>query len=173
MTFGGMGIDGIAQTPFYRFISSPEGLSQLGIQATEPPRLLQAYERTFKATSNNTTFVMRFGDVAMLKLFTPHPAAGTGHLQVESWMEWILDKETVGSGFVSRSRLPNKSQRAIRLSTPLGGLMLPAGKFGSTGEWRFPPQYQNYDVRWLEQNIKRIQDAIINQMAILLTKRSR
>jgi hypothetical protein len=84
MVFGGFGIQGISQTAFYRFISSADGLSQLGIPATEPPKLLKAYEKTFKVSLNNTMFVMRFGDVAALKMGTPHPAAGTGNLRIGS-----------------------------------------------------------------------------------------
>jgi hypothetical protein len=73
MTFGGMGIQGIAQTPFYRYISSEEGLSQLGIQKADPPRLLEAYEKTFKVSANNTMMLIKFGDIAELKTHTPHP----------------------------------------------------------------------------------------------------
>lgn len=174
MVFGGHGIQGIAQTDFYRFISSPDGLSQLGIEATEPPRLLQAYERkAFKVVRNRNTLMFLFGDVAQLKMATPHPANGTGNLHLESWLEWIIDQKTVDSGFVPRSRIPGGAQNAIRLGQPLGGLMLPRGVFGSTGQWRFPAQHINYDVKWLEANIKKIEKAIIDQAVRFLQARLR
>jgi hypothetical protein len=128
LTFGGHGIQGIAQTDFYRFISSPDGLSQLGIESTEPPRLLEAYEKSgFKVSKNRSTLLLQFGRVAQLKLATPHPAAGTGHLHIESWLEWIVDKKSVDSGYVPRSAIPKQTQKSIRLGSPLGGLMLSRG----------------------------------------------
>jgi hypothetical protein len=172
LTYGGLGIQGIAETPFYRYISSPNGLSQLGINATEPPRLLEAYEKfAFKVIKNRTTIFLQFGDVAKLKLATPHPASGTGNLHLDSWLEWIIDQETVDSGFVPRSRIPGGAQKAIRLSSPLGGLMVPRGIFGSTGEWHFNKRYVNYDVSWLKQNIQHIEKAILKQAILFLQAR--
>jgi len=168
---GGLGIEGISQTQFYRFISSPDGLSQLGIERNQPPKLLAAYRGTFKAGHNNKMIWLRFGDTARLKMGTPHPAAGTGHLQIESWMEWIVDDDPVHSGFVPRSRLPKDAQGRIRISSGPGGLMLPAGVFGSSGLWRFPGVLRDYEVKWLKDNIKKIQTAITNQMVIFLTRR--
>lgn len=76
MTFGGLGIQGIAQTEFYNFITSETGLSQLGIPSTEPPKLLDAYaSKGFKILiKGGRTVVLQFGDVVQLKLATPHPA---------------------------------------------------------------------------------------------------
>lgn len=171
MVDGGLGIDGIASTPFYRFISSPDGLSQLGIEKTEPPKLLNAYKRSFKVSRNRKLIVLKFGDTARLKIGTPHAAAGTGNLNVASWMEWILDGVNVGSGFVPRGKLPAKAQKSIRVKSSPGGLMLPRGAFGSIGMWRFPSALQNYDRKWLEANIGKIQKAIIDQMTMFLTRR--
>ena len=172
LTFGGMGIQGIADTPFYKFISSAAGLSQLGIDKTQPPRLLKAYETSaFRVSSTKSTLLLRFGDVAQLKLATPHPASGTGHLQIESWLEWILDRKSVGSGFVKRASIPKGSQKNIRLAAPLGGLMLPTGVFGSTGLWRFPAVLGKYEEKWFKDNIKKIEKVILNQALMFLQNR--
>lgn len=171
MIFGGLGIQGIAETSFYNFISSPEGLSELGIEKNEPSRLLEAYQSAFKISKNNRILMLQFGDTARLKLGTPHPASGTGFLQISSWMEWILDGVNVGSGYVPRAKLPPKAQKSIRISSAPGGLMLPRGAFGSSGLWRFPADLRDYDRQWLKDNIGKIQDAIINQMAVFLTAR--
>lgn len=171
MIFGGLGIQGIAETSFYKFISSPDGLSELGIEKSEPPRLLDAYKSAFKISKNNRLLMLQFGDTARLKLGTPHPASGTGFLQISSWMEWILDGVNVGSGYVPRAKLPTKAQKAIRISSAPGGLMLPRGAFGSAGLWKFPVNLRDYDREWFTDNIGKIQDAIINQMVVFLTAR--
>jgi hypothetical protein len=167
MVFGGDGIQGIAQTPFYKFITSADGLSQLGIERTEPPKLLRAYERSaFSVKRSKRIITLKFGDVAKLKSATPHPASGEGQLKVSSWLEWILDGEqVVGRGFVPRKDIPKATQDRIRLGPPIGGLMLSRGAFNkSTGSWRFPQQFANYEDEWLAKNLVAIQRAIINQM---------
>lgn len=174
LTFGGLGIQGIAQTPFYRFISSSEGLSQLGIDKSQPPKLLRAYERTaFSVKTQKRVITLTFGKVAKLKAATPHPASGTGQLRISSWLEWILDKKIVlGRGFVSRRDIDIKGQDRIRLEAPLGGLMLPRGALGkSLGVWRFPAEFVNYEDKWLIANVAKIEKAIINQMIKLFQKR--
>lgn len=171
MVYGGIGIQGINDTPFYRFISSPDGLSELGIEASEPPRLLEAYKASFKISRNNHMIVITFGDAARLKMGTPHPAAGTGFLQITSWMEWILDGKTVGSGYVPRAKLPSGAQKSIRVQSSPGGLMLPRGALGSTGLWRFPTNIYDYDRAWLASNVGKINDAVVNQLAVFLTRR--
>lgn len=170
MVFGGLGIGGISSTPFYEFISSNEGLSELGIGKAQPPQLLRAYERSFKVVANNSMLVLFFGDVAKLKMATPHPAAGQG-LQIQSWLEFIVDDIKVNRGFVPRSELPRGTRGKIRLRAPLGGLMLPKGRFGSTGSWSFPEQFQDYDVKWLQDNVSKIESAITDQMMVFLRKR--
>jgi hypothetical protein len=172
LIYGGGGIVGIAQTPFYMFISSADGLSQLGIDASQPPKLLEAYRRSFRTAISGTTLKFTFGDKAVLKMGTPHPASGTGKLKIESWMEWIIDKKTVNKrGYVPRSKLTDKAQKYIRLQDPLGGLMLPRGAFRSLGFWRFPISLLNYEQDWLNTNIKAISDSIEQKMAAFLTAR--
>jgi hypothetical protein len=174
LTFGGLGIQGIAQTPFYQFISSPEGLSQLGIDASQPPKLLKAYERTaFSVKAKKRVISLKFGNVAKLKTGTPHPASGTGQLKVSSWLEWILDKKMVaGRGFVPRKDIRGKAEESIRLGAPLGGLMLPRGALGkSLGVWRFPAQFIDYEDDWLTKNVAKIEKAIVSQMVKLFQKR--
>jgi len=171
MVRGGLGIQGIEQTNFYRFVSSPEGLSQLGIEKSQPPKLLDAYERTFKVTVSNKEITLRFGDAAKLKLATPHPAAGTGHLNIRSWLEWVVDDVRVGSGFVPREDLPEQSRKRIRVKTAPGGLMLPRGSFGSSGLWRFPDRLKDYERDWLNSNLSKIQKAIEDQMTVFLSRR--
>ena len=171
MVHGGLGIQGIAQTPFYKFVTSSDGLSQLGIERTEPPKLLAAYERTIKTGRNNRQVFIRFGDVALLKLATPHPASGTGHLTLDSWLEWVVDKKKVARGFVPRSALPAGSQKRIRLNSAPGGLMLASGKFGSSGLWRFPARFQDFEDKWLRGNVRKIERAVIKQTIVFLTKR--
>jgi hypothetical protein len=167
MVFGGDGIQGIAQTPFYKFIISPDGLSQLGIEKTEPPKLLKAYERSaFSVKRSKRVISLKFGNVARLKSATPHPASGQGQLKVSSWLEWILDgDQVIGRGFVARKDIPKTTQDKIRLGPPIGGLMLSRGAFNkSTGSWRFPQQFANYEDEWLAKNVVKIQQAIIKQM---------
>jgi hypothetical protein len=170
MVHGGMGIQGIKQTEFFKFISSPDGLSQLGIPATEPPKLLKAYLTTaFKVKRKGETLSLEFGNVAALKAATKHPAAGTGHLSISSWMEWVFDKKQVNSGFVPRRKVLG-GQKSIRLGTPLGGLMLPKGALGSSGLWRFPEALSNYEDKWISENSGKIQQAIDNKVVELMTK---
>lgn len=164
LIYGGHGIQGISETEFYKFITSPEGLSQLGIPATEPPKLLKAYERAFKIKKQGDTLSFEFGDYAVLKMGTPHPAAGVGYLDVQSWLELIVDDKTIGRGFVPRSQLKGSAQSAIRLDAPLGGLMLPRGAFGSSGLWRFPQALANFEEKWLASNIGRIEDILIEKL---------
>lgn len=172
MVFGGLGIKGISSTPFYKFVSSNDGISQLGISKSDPPMLLKAYERSFKVSSNKRTLIFKFGDTARLKMMTPHPRRGDGGLRINSWMEWILDGAVVSdAGYVPRGRLPKSSQDDIQLNAPLGGLMLPKGDQGSSGSWRFPAKFLKYDKKWLAQNIKKIESAIIKQMTVFLTAR--
>lgn len=173
LVFGGMGIQGIAQTDFYKFVSSPQGISQLGINKNDPPKLLKAYEQQFKVKKKGKlTLAFQFGDEAVLKIATQHPGAGTGKLQVTSWLEWVLDGKTVsGVGFVPRKQVPPAGQDEIRVNQPLGGLMLPKGILGSTGNWQFPPQLQDYDDKWFRKNVGKIEMAITTKAIELFQKR--
>ena len=170
MVYGGLGIQGIAQTPFYKFISSQDGLSQLGIENTEPPKLLRAYVNTIKIIRKNNQVNIKFGNMALLKLATPHPASGTGHLQIESWLEWVFDKKKVASGFVPRNRIPAAIQKRIRVSSSPGGLMLSKGTFGSTGLWRFPAQLADFETKWLRENVSTIEKLVQERAIVSLTK---
>ena len=170
MVYGGLGLQGIAQTPFYKFISSADGLSQLGIEKTEPPKLLRAYKSTMKVIRNSSQVHIKFGNLALLKLATPHPASGTGHLQIESWLEWVFDGKTVDSGFVPRTRLPGGLQKNIRVKSSPGGLMLSKGHFGSTGLWRFPPQLADFEKKWLRENVAKIEKLVQERAIVSLTK---
>lgn len=160
---GGLGIVGLSQTEFYKFITSPEGLSQLGIDASQPPKLLQAYLKSaFSIRIYTHQMNLKFGDYAKLKAATPHPATGTGHLHIDSWLEWV-DGMEVNRGFVPREKIGKASKR-IRLEAPLGGLMLPRGAYGSTGLWRFPAQLRNYEAQWFDQNINQIEKVLTEKM---------
>ena len=171
LVYSGFGIQGIADTAFYRFVSSPQGLSELGIEASEPPKLLDAYERTIKVDRTGQQLRIKFGDWALLKMLTPHPAAGTGNLHVTSWLEFVVDGLTVDRGFVPRARLPKSAEGSIRLGAPLGGLMLPRGVLGSTGLWRFPAQLRSFEQSWLQTNVTVIQNAIVRKTIELLAQR--
>jgi len=170
MVYGGLGIQGISQTPFYKFVSSPDGLSQLGIEKTEPPKLLRAYENTIKIIRKKNQINIKFGDLALLKLATPHPASGTGHLQIESWLEWVFDKKKVASGFVPRNRIPTAVQKRIRIKSAPGGLMLSKGTFGSTGLWKFPTQLADFERKWLRANVSMIENLIQERAIVSLNK---
>jgi hypothetical protein len=167
LVYGGFGITGIAQTPFYVFISSDEGLSQLGIKPSDPPKLLKAYLNTFKTRRSGTTLQLQFGNIDLLKQATPHPFNKTGKLRIKSWLEWVEDGRTVSHrGYVNRSSLPRFLQKKIRLSAPLGGLMLPKGAYRSSGFWQFPRGLQDYEIAWLNQNMQRIHAAIEKNFAV-------
>lgn len=169
MVNGGLGIQGIAQTEFYEYITSDAGLSELGITKDDPGKLLSAYRsKAFSVTKRGKRITLKFGDIGQLKLATPHPAAGIGHLKVSSWLEFFLDKVKIKSGFVPRNNIPRQTQKTIRLSSPLGGLMLGAGVLGSTGKWSVPAEFFDYDKRWFERNVGKINQAIINQANSLL-----
>jgi hypothetical protein len=170
MVYGGLGIEGIAQTNFYKFISSDDGLSQLGIDKSQPPKLLLAYEGSaFSTTVEMNSITLQFGDIAKLKVATPHPANNTGNLQIESWLDWIIDGLHVGRGYVPRKDIPPNTQKSIRLNSPLGGLMLSEGILGSVGEWDFPAEYSNYDAKWLDENSEKIKKVLMNKVVELLT----
>lgn len=124
---------------------------------------MRAYESAFKINKKSGFISLDFGDFATLKAATPHPAAGTGHLTVTSWLELIFDQKTIGQGFVPRSKIKGSAQNSIRLDAPLGGLMLPRGAFGSSGLWRFPEALNDFESRWVGTNAERIQDIILDQ----------
>lgn len=168
---GGQGITGIRETPFFQWVTSDEGLSELGIFKKDAMELLIAYKESFLVRENATTVEFLFGDVAKLIAGTPHPFAGVGDLtEIDSWMEWVLDKKVVDDrGFVSRSKVPKGLRRYIRLRSPRGGLMLPEGLAESTGKWRVPAEFTHYDVRWLAENESRIMDVLQEKMIALLT----
>lgn len=170
LVYGGMGIQGIAQTSFYQWITSPDGLSQLGIPATEPPKLLDAYLKTFKVDTRGYTISFAFGNVYNLIRATPHPANGTGRLKIGSWLRWAVDGEKVPDrGFVPRSRIPQgRLQNRIRLNNPLGGLMLPGGSYGSSGRWELPVVLRNYADEWFVLNKKTIEELIMAQLEAAL-----
>lgn len=162
----------ISNTSFYKWVSSEEGLSQLGIEATEPPKLLEAYQETLKVGRNATTISFNFGDVVQLMLFTPHPASGTGKLTIESWLEWVFDDVTAPEhGFVSRARirrLPDSDdverlESFIRLGAPLGGLMLPHGQIGSFGFWEFPETLKDFETDWLAKNLDIVNELMVEK----------
>lgn len=163
LVYGGNGIGGIAQTDFYKFVSSPRGLSELGIEDSEPPKLLDAYMKSFKVKTYVHQMGLEFGNWAQLKAGTPHPADGTGHLRIDSWLEWV-DGLEVDRGFVPREQLGQSATKRIRLGDPLGGLMLPRGAYGSTGLWRFPAQLRAYENKWFNDNINAIQTVIGDKM---------
>jgi hypothetical protein len=169
MVDGGLGIQGIAQTEFYHYITSDAGLSELGITREDPLKLLSAYRnKAFSVTKRSKTVSMKFGDVGQLKLATPHPAAGIGHLKVSSWLEFFVDKVKIKSGFVPRNNIPRQTRKAIRLSDPLGGLMLKRGVLGSTGKWQVPAEFFDYDKKWFEKNVGKINKLIVDQANLLL-----
>lgn len=167
---GGMGLEGIAQTPFYQFITSSEGLSELGVEATEPPKLLKAYRDTFRVDVRGTALSFYFGNVYNLIRATPHPASGTGQLKIGSWLRWAVDGQKVNDrGFVPRNRLPkvDKLRKRIRLGDPLGGLMLPANRFGSTGRWELPIVFRNYADEWFVKNKARLEELIVKYIEFI------
>ena len=172
LVYGGLGIKGIAETPFYQWVISSEGLSELGIDQNEPPKLLNAYLTTaFKLNTTKYSVNLQFGDIAELELSTPHPAAGTGQLNIKSWMEFVFDGASAPDhGFIPRSSIPASFQKNIRLTSPLGGLMLPMGILGSTGHWSLPEQFITYDLKWLKENENDISAAIYAKAAELFQK---
>jgi hypothetical protein len=72
---------------------------------------------------------------------------------------------------VPRARLPKEAQRAIRVKSAPGGLMLPDGRFGSTGRWRFPANFANYPSKWFNDNVAKIEMAIRDAAIRFLSKR--
>lgn len=163
LIYGGLGIQGIAQTPFYTFVKSNEGLSQLGIRPEDPPKLLQTYFDSHVIVKRGTFLELRFGDRDKLLKGTPHWANGTGLLRIGSWMEWVLlDRIVSNFGYVPRQALPPNFARKSRLKAPLGGLMLAkdrpisgnktASFFGSSGRWEFPKSLKDYYIPWFNQN---------------------
>lgn len=169
LVYGGLGIKGITSTQFWHYINSNDGLSQLGIRPGDTDSLLKAYIDSFTVRTQGRSLIFRFGDEAELKYGTPHWASGTGKLKVKSWLQWIVDEESVGDGgYVDRNNLPPELQDRPRLDAPLGGLMLPRGRFGSRGYWRFDPKLRQYHVDWLQSNMQAIEAAIGNEFEKLM-----
>lgn len=170
---GGLGLLGIADTPFYAYVTSPQGLSELGINVVDAVKLLRAYESSMKVSSNNTMVYLRFGNEAELKLATKHPDASNRNLGITSWLEWVLDgKSVTDAGFVPRGDLPSSAQKQIRITSAPGGLMLPRGEFGSKGTWKFPDSFVNYDKAWLDINAPRLENLVVDKAAEFFTKRA-
>ena len=163
-----LGIRGISQTPFFKFITSKQGLSELGITLADTQKLLRAYEKSFKVSIRGTRITFKFGVVRDLIVNTPHPS------EQKSWMEWVIGidgsggQPVINRGFVSRQDLSSSARDHIRLSPPKGGLMLPKGKSNSRGFWQFPKHLQNYSDDWFNQNQVAIQTAIANKITVLL-----
>lgn len=170
--YGGHGINGLISTDFYKFIISPQGLSELGIELATATKILDAYLEAFEVRVKKGQITLLFGDIAKLKLKTPHPATGTGKLRVESWLDWIVDGERVlDAGFVPRSTVEEYRPAAtkfIRLRDPLGGLMLPNRRMRSIGHWSFPTKYLDYATDWLNANKPAIELAIITKFGELV-----
>jgi len=174
LIYGGLGIEGITQTSFYQWLTSEDGLSQLGIPADEPPKLLAAYDKTFRVDTRGFTTKFDFGNVYNLLQATPHPANGTGQLKIKSWMSWVIDGKVVPNyGYVPRNKLPNsrKLRQHIRLNDPLGGLMLRANKFGSTGHWALPAVVTTYADQWFISNQAKIEAAMQTKLEEIFTRR--
>lgn len=168
LVYGGNGIVGVAQTDFYKFITSPRGLSELGIEASEPPKLLKAYMTSaFNIKIFQRRIVLQFGNYAKLYAATPHPADGTGNLRINSWLEWVDGLEVATRGFVPRNQLSGQATKSIRLGNPLGGLMLPRGVYRSTGLWKFPAALRAYEDKWFMQNIQAIEKLLTDKMLAL------
>lgn len=174
MVFGdsSLQIQGIAQTQFFLFVISTQGLSELGITIADASKLLKAYQDSFRVSVRGSRLEFKFGDHAKLISATPHPFAGTGNLQIKSWMEWVIStsggppKKVRGRGFVPRAALDPNAGKQIRV-TP-GGLMLPRGVAGSKGAWQFPPKLQNYQEKWLRRNAVPIKEAIEDKISELI-----
>lgn len=171
---GGLGLQGIKDTEFFKFVISDDGLSQLGIEKVTAMQLLTAYQKSFTVELATNELTFNFGDEIKLKLGTPHPASGTGQLRIDSWLTWILDgQQVMGYGFLPRVIIPSRSRGAIRLKDPLGGLMLKPGTFGFNDDlssWEFPVKYQNYDIDWVNINKSKIEDLIVKQMNHFLSR---
>lgn len=166
-----LNITGIKQTPLFMFITSSEGLSQLGINFEDAVKLLDAYRKTFKVRRSGNSISFEFGDNTKLMQLTPHPYAGVGKLNVQSWFEFVKSDGGLGgktisdAGFVPRNVVASQSPKAaerIRLAAPLGGLMLPRGTLGSPGKWRIPPGLSDFDAEWLDANKVQIENAVLN-----------
>jgi hypothetical protein len=172
LVYGGRGIQGIQDTPFYRFVTSADGLSQLGIESDQPPKLLKAYEKTIKVTLRSDTLFVTFGRQKDLKAATPHPATGTGNLRVESWLDWVGPRPTrVQAAFVPRAKLPKRTQKSIRISSAPGGLMLSVGSYGENKPWQFPKSFSDYEQKWLNANFDKIERVVIDQLTVFYEKR--
>lgn len=170
---GGDGIQGLTQTDFFNYISSPAGLGEIGIARKHLSDFTNAYRASLKVRANNKGLSLAFGDMATLKLMTPHPAAGVGNLHVESWLEFFLPGQVqVASAFVPESRLPGKAKKVIRSKDVSGGLMLPVGSYGVNQPWS--PIFnkgKDYNTRWLDDNLKDIENAIVDKLIFFLQKR--
>lgn len=165
---GNLGLQGIADTAFYKFITGPQGISELGISPVDAVKLLRAYENSMKVSYNNNLIILRFGDMAQLKAATPH---SDKDVTVQSWLEWIVDGVPIaGYGFVPANELPKNLQDTPR-SRP-GGLMLKKGEYGSTGQWKFPQQFAHYDSDWLAFNAAKLEKLIVEQAIIFFNKRA-
>lgn len=167
---GNLGLQGIADTQFYAYITSAQGLAELGINVVDAVKLLRAYENSMRVSHNNNMIILKFGDMAQLKAATPHPSK---NVTVQSWLEWIVDGVPVtNAGFVPANQLPQSAQKNIRVSSSPGGLMLPKGRYGSTGQWKFPQQFANYDRDWLAANASTLEKVVVDQAVIFFTKRA-
>jgi hypothetical protein len=172
-------VKGITQTPFFEYIKSQKGRSELGINMEDVNNLVSAYlENTKVVISRNKELSIEFGNVAKLKMATPHPRAGVKHLQIQSWLEWAVDGVDVDSVFVPASKLGPFERKFIKVKDSPGGLMvLPGSRISNrTGlytPWKFPEFLKNYDKHWISENSKNIEKLVFNKLRYFIKQRSK
>lgn len=182
---GGDRIRGFSSTNTWKWISSPEGLGQIGFtDASQATAVFQAIEQSIRVKTANQSGskILLIGLLNMMVLAraTPHPAtSSTPKLNIESWfVDWILDQKSVtDAGFVDlRTFLKTQTDRGRKIRTyprsfniaGLGGagFMLPGGFSGSRGTWRVPAGVGGEDIRqWLAGNIPGIRFIIEDELS--------
>lgn len=171
MVSGGDGIRGLINEPVFNWLYSDEGLSELGIFKEDVDQLVEAHKRSYKVSTNANQLSLLFGDKEFLKASTPHPFDNIGKLAIGSWLIWVDEGQSVtDAGFVDRSSLPDHLEDYIRLPSPLGGLMLSRGQFGSRGTWKVPSEYNGYMDKWMAENSGRIKHLLTSQLISILNK---
>lgn len=168
------GFVGILETPIGFWITSPEGLGELGFPSLLPiDDLMNGIKASTEVRASQTLgfeLHLNLFNLVVVGNFTPHPASkNTPSLRIKSWfVDWFINKQGVhDAGFVNIKKLENPKTlpRSYSAAGDQAGFMLKFPHLGSTGSWNVP---RGLDIKalnkWLNQNKRAIVKILVEEV---------